>query len=110
MSSSKAASNPQKTDHKRMPASSVHGSEIEALGGLVSKSQIADRLRDIAGCYGKVLSVTTVQKTTHEEMEKDLFFIRFDKANEALLASRALDGLLYGFTTLAVSVSRNGKT
>ena len=109
MDSPSTGFNQMKTKRKRTPGRSVHDSEIEALGLMSSKSQIENSLREIAGRYGKVLSVSVVQKPMHSEVERDVFFIAFDKTIEALVASQAFDGLLYGFTTLAVSVPRSNK-
>jgi hypothetical protein len=94
----------------RLACASVHRPEIAALGIMSSTRQIAAELKKIAGGYGEVLSVSSLpdrgpEKT--EQAEHSLFYIRFGRTADALLASQALQGLLCNFTTLLVAVPRN---
>lgn len=84
--------------------------EIAAVGIMSSTRQIAAELKKIAGGYGEVLSVSSLPDPGPEETaqaEHALFYIRFGRTADALLASQALNGLLCDFTTLLVAVPRN---
>jgi hypothetical protein len=94
----------------RLACASMRKPEIAALGAMPSTRQIAAELKKVAGGYGEVLSVSSLPDPRPEETaqaEHALFYIRFGRTADALLASQALNGLLCDFTTLLVAVPRN---
>lgn len=80
-------------------------SEIEALGLLKSETQVIDGLREIAGTFGKVVSICALQI----DPSKYMFLVEFERSEDARVASSVLGCYLYGLLTLVVSVLKNGK-
>ena len=97
------------SSNKRSSCALAHKPEVEAPGSWASKSRIAEGLKEVGSIYGKVIAVSPMFETARDNAENDMFLIHFDKTLDALAASQALKGLLYGFTTLAVSVPRHSQ-
>ncbi len=77
-------------------------STIADLRFLSSEAKMVEALREIAGVFGKTLSVTPMPKTA--KSNDHLFLIHFDQTRDAIAASKAMKCYLYGFSTLMVSI------
>lgn len=96
------------THLKTPPAARARRQELKALESLDSTCDIEAALARIATSYGKVESISQLVLSNEHRRAEHVFFINFTRADDALLAARDLDGLLYGFSALVVTVPRNG--
>jgi len=80
---------------------------IRDLRFLSSEARIIDALRDIAGVFGKTLSITAMPEAS--ETDEYLFLIHFDQTKDAIAAAKAMQCYHYGFSTLLVAIPRSRK-
>ncbi|MCX7176071.1 MAG: hypothetical protein NT159_19540 [Proteobacteria bacterium] len=91
----------------RLPKAGSRRREIDALSSLASDDQVYDRLREIAGAYGKINSIMAISSRQIDEdidPEECLYLIDFDRTQDALDASADTGCYLFGFSALAVPV------
>jgi hypothetical protein len=93
--------------HTPAPVRSATTPEIADLRFLSSEAKMIDALKEIAGVFGKTLSVSPMPQTTRSD--DHLFLIHFDQTRDAIAASKAMKCYLYGFSTLMVSIPRHRK-
>lgn len=89
------------------PAIGSRKAEIDALSSLQSDALVYERLRDIAGAYGKVesiLSISSKQVDANLDPEQRLYLVDFERAQDASEASADTGCYLFGFSALAVPV------
>lgn len=93
---------------KTTPAGRSPRQELKALESLEGGRQIEEALVRIAAGYGKVESISQLVLSNEYRRSEYVFFINFADPDDAMRAARELDGLLYGFSALVVTVPRNG--
>lgn len=92
------------------PGVAAHRAEIAALSFLPSDALVYERLREIAGAYGKVDSILAISSRQLDEginPEQRLYLVDFERAKDALEASADTGCYLFGYSALAVPVRMN---
>ncbi|MFA6310863.1 MAG: hypothetical protein WCV99_02375 [Sterolibacterium sp.] len=92
------------------PGAVAHRAEIDALSFLPSEALVYERLREIAGAYGKVDSILVISSRQLDEdidPEQRLYLVDFKRAKDALEASADTGCYVFGYSALAVPVRAN---
>ncbi len=96
------------THIKTSPAVHSRRQEMKALEALANNRQIEEALVLIASSYGKIVSISQLVLSGEYRGPEYVFFINFADSSDALRAASEMDGLLYGFSALVISIPQAG--
>ena len=80
--------------------------EIELLGNLASPEEIQGELGKAASNFGKIIAIMPLPQTQEQSDDQCGFLVCFEKTMDAMAASRNWHCLLFGFTSVIVSIRR----
>lgn len=78
--------------------------EIESLGELASFEDMVAELGRAASAIGKISSIAPLMVSTDRSGDECGFLVNFERAQDAMAASRQWHCFQFGFTSVAVSI------